>query len=142
MMKLLYIIRGIPGSGKSTLAHKLMAAHLLEGYVSHCEADQFFVDPQKGYLYDKSKVQEAHWYCINKVEKAMCEALPTVIVSNTFTQEWQIEPYRKLAGAYGYTIQELVCFGKFESIHKVPQETIKKMGDRLVADLDHRYGPR
>ena len=137
-MKQLYIIRGIPGSGKSTLAHKLMAAHLLDGTAIHCEADQYFVNRRGEYLYDRTKVQDAHWFCVNKVEKAMEEKTPTIITSNTFTQEWQIEPYRLLAATFEYTVQEIVCLGKFESVHGVSQETIKKMRDRLIGDLAKR----
>lgn len=59
----LILIRGLPGSGKTTMAKTLYPDHVL------CEADQFF-ETDKGYIFDGSKIKEAHAYCFNKAKKA------------------------------------------------------------------------
>ena len=96
-MKELYLIRGIPGSGKSTFAN-----HVWNDYAI-CEADKFFYDKEGNYNFDANKLRQAHEWCRQEVENRMKENLitpqyyPEIVVSNTFTQEWEMEPYFKLA---------------------------------------------
>lgn len=135
-MKKLYLIRGIPGSGKSTLAQIIAAGHLSTGTRAVvCEADQFFTDKSGKYTFNPQQIPEEHKYCRDKTSDAMNEGISTVIVSNTSTEDWQMEPYKTLAEAYGYSIQEVLCLGNFKSIHEVPQETIIRMSLRLARSI-------
>lgn len=56
----LYLIRGIPGSGKSTFAQQLLAAEVVD---SVFEADHYFYDVDGRYVFDASKIGEAHSRC-------------------------------------------------------------------------------
>lgn len=137
-MKQLIIIRGVPGSGKSTLADFFIQGCYCSffGYSSYaagkypivCEADQFFTNPvTHEYKYERSKLQEAHDWCQRKVKGAMNDEVPVVIVSNCFIRQWEMEPYLSMAVECGYTVQEIICKGEFESVHGVPKEKIEKM---------------
>jgi adenylate kinase family enzyme len=94
-MKNLYLLRGIPGAGKSTLAKQLGDAHF--------EADSYFmVDGE--YKFDPTKLRKAHEWCQGQVELAMIQNHVTygldssdIVVSNTFTQEWEMKNYYSLA---------------------------------------------
>jgi predicted kinase len=139
MEKILYIVRGIPGSGKSTLAKKLVEHDFLV-----CEADKYFVDKETGeYKFDFTKIKEAHKFCQDLVETYMKDSLVNdqfyreIAVSNTFTQEWEMEHYMELAKKYGYTVFTLVVENRHggKNIHNVPEEIIEKMKQRFEIKL-------
>lgn len=140
-MKELILLRGLPGSGKSTFAKTLVSPGS-----QYFEADQFFVDSQGNYNFDITKLKEAHKWCRNEVEYAMAfgykeivpkEPLQRIIVSNTFTQEWEMEPYFKLAGKFGYRVYSLVVENRHrgKSIHNVPKDTLTKMELRMMNNI-------
>ena len=126
-MKLLIIIRGVSGSGKSTLAE--MISRTLTPF-GHVEADQYFVNPNGDYIFNPNLLHQAHDWCVKTVESHI-QTDHTVIVSNTFTRKWEIDPYIKLAKEYGYQVQLITCEGQFQNVHNVPDEVVQKMRDRF-----------
>lgn len=138
-MKTLYIVRGIPGSGKSTFALRLVEHDFLV-----CEADKFFVDKETGeYNFDFSKIKDAHKFCQETVETYMKDSLVNdqfyreIAVSNTFTQEWEMEPYIKLAEKYGYMVFTVIVENRHggKNIHSVPEDKLQIMKDRFEVKL-------
>jgi predicted kinase len=137
-MKILYLIRGIPGSGKSTFARKIWNEHAI------CEADKYFINKETGeYNFDISKIKEAHQWCRDEVETRMkdnqinFQYYPEIVVSNTFTQEWEMEPYFKLAEKYGYKIFTLIVENRHGGVnqHGVPDDKIQIMKNRFEIKL-------
>jgi predicted kinase len=131
-MKKIILLRGLPGSGKSSLA-KLMS-NALTGFV---ESDMYFI--QNGeYKFDASKLRQAHAWCQNQVEKWMGpHGLDDIIVSNTFTQEWEMQPYFELAEKYGYVIFSLVVENRHggKNVHNVPEDKLEQMKNRFELKL-------
>jgi predicted kinase len=139
MNKILYIVRGLPGSGKSTFAKSIVGDDFLV-----CEADKYFVDESTGeYKFDSTKLKEAHKYCQDLVEKFMVDSMvygqryPQIAVSNTFTQEWEMETYFELAKKYGYTVFCLVIENRHggQNVHGVPAEKITQMKKKFQISL-------
>ena len=139
MEKILYIVRGIPGSGKSTFAEKLVGHDFLV-----CEADKYFVDKETGeYKFDFTKIKEAHKFCQDLVETYMKDSLLNdqfyreIAVSNTFTQEWEMEPYFKLAEKYGYKTFSLIVENRHGGVneHGVPEDKLEIMKNRFEVKL-------
>lgn len=124
-MNNLILVRGVPGSGKSTLA-RILRDHYK---AAHFEADMYFTDFRGGYVFDGRVLHLAHQWCQAGVERAMKQTCSTVIVSNTFPTEPDMEPYVKLAHGYGYQIQVIECKADFGSIHGVPDDTKERMID-------------
>lgn len=62
---------------------------------------------------------------------------PTIVVSNTFTQEWEMEPYFKLAKKYGYTVFSVIVENRHggENEHGVPEEKVQIMRERFQIKL-------
>ena len=123
MEKTLYIVRGIPGSGKSTFAKKLVGHDFLV-----CEADKYFIDKETDeYKFDVSKIKDAHKFCQDT----------EIAVSNTFTQEWEMEVYFKLAEQYGYTVFTVIVENRHggKNAHGVPEDKIEQMKNRFEIKL-------
>jgi hypothetical protein len=56
-----------------------------------------------------------------------------IVVSNTFTQEWEMKPYFDLAKTHGYQVFSIIVENRHGSknVHNCPQETIEKMRERF-----------
>lgn len=133
MEKILYIVRGIPGSGKSTFAKTLGGTHF--------ETDNFFmVDGE--YKFDVTKLKVAHEWCQNSVNTAMILNITTdlnntIVVSNTFTQEWEMQPYFDMADTFDYKVFTVIVENRHGGInqHGVPEDKIQIMKDRFEIKL-------
>ena len=127
-MKELFLLRGLPGSGKSTLAESLGGSHM--------EADKYFTYEGK-YEFDVTKLKDAHDWCQNAVKVFMENKSKRVVVSNTFTQEWEMTPYFELAEKHGYKVYSLICENRHGGIneHGVPEDKLKLMKNRFEIKL-------
>jgi predicted kinase len=137
--KVLYIVRGLPGSGKSTFAKKLVNSDFLV-----CEADKYFIDKETGeYKFDGSKIKDAHKYCQDLVETYMKDSMVNdqwyreIVVSNTFTMEWEMTHYFELSKKYGYKVFTIIVENRHngENVHGVPDDKIEQMKDRFEIKL-------
>ena len=137
-MKELFLLRGLPGSGKSTLANSIVGIDFLI-----CEADKYFYDKEGNYNFNGSKLKDAHEFCRNTVETYMKDSLVNeqfyrkIVVSNTFTQEWEMQTYFELAEKYGYRVYSLIVENRHGGVnqHGVPEEKLEKMRNRFDIKL-------
>ena len=132
MSKELFLLRGLPGAGKSTLAKILVG----ERDYCHKEADMYHVNSNGEYKWKPENVKAAHEWCQSEVEFLM-KYEHTVVVSNTFTQEWEMQAYYDLAKKYGYKVNSIVVENRHGGVneHNVPQETLDKMRERFEVKL-------
>lgn len=98
------ILRGISGSGKSTWA-KQNAPH--DAVI--VSADHFFIQPNGEYVFDPSKLHDAHIDCFRRFLDGIEKKTPTIIVDNTNIHRWEFQPYLLAAQARGYEL-ELITF--------------------------------
>jgi predicted kinase len=129
MEKILILCRGVSGAGKSTFSKTLGGEHY--------EADMFFIDGNGEYKFDGSKIKWAHEWCQDMVYMDMIKEIPKIVVSNTFTQEWEMDPYFEMAKEYGYKILTIVVENRHGGVneHNVPEEVLTKMRDRFEIKL-------
>jgi len=126
-MKTLILLRGLPGSGKSTFAKTLGGIHI--------EADHYFMKDGE-YKFDASKLKQAHEHCRTSTEGWMVEGY-NIVVSNTFTQEWEMDAYYELAGKYGYRVYSLIVENRHDGVneHGVPADKLEQMKNRFEIKL-------
>jgi len=131
-MKELFLLRGLPGSGKSTLAKMLVG----DKDYCHKEADMYFVDRDGNYKFDVTSLRDAHAWCQEEVEFLM-KYEHKVVVSNTFTQEWEMTPYFELAEKYGYRVHSLIVENRHGgvNVHGVPEDKLEIMKNRFETKL-------
>jgi predicted kinase len=137
MNGVLFLVRGLPGSGKTSFATAIWNDYAV------CEADKFFYDKEGNYNFDPTKLKEAHAWCKNEVESKMIEHqnnqryYPEIAVSNTFTQEWEMEDYFKLAEKYGYKVVSLIIENRHggQNVHGVPEDKLQIMKNRFQIKL-------
>lgn len=133
-MKELFLLRGLPGSGKSTLAKSIAPIAV--------EADQYFINQNGEYEFDASQLKHAHQYCQSQTEAWMKTDgqqinADKIVVSNTFTQEWEMQPYFDLAKQYGYKVFTIVVENRHGgvNVHGVPADKLEQMENRFELKL-------
>jgi hypothetical protein len=60
-----------------------------------------------------------------------------VIVSNTFTQEWEMKAYYELAEKYGYRVHSIIIENRHGGVneHGVPDDKLEIMKNRFEISL-------
>jgi len=120
---ILLLVRGLPGSGKSTFAKKLT------NFI-HWEADMYFIDENGNYNYQLKFIQNAHKWCLKRtMDSLMLE--DNVVVTNTFTTKWEMDPYIQFAKKENIGINIITLRNQFKNIHNVPEEVYEKMKQRF-----------
>jgi predicted kinase len=136
MEKNLYIVRGVPGSGKSTFAQSIAKSWQI------FEADKFFMK-NGHYEFDYNGLKDAHEFCKRQVHKAMVPTLfnsifyRNIVVSNTFTQEWEMKFYKIIAKKYGYKVYTIIIENRHGGVnqHGVPEDKVEQMKNRFEIKL-------
>ena len=136
--KNLILLRGLPGAGKTTFAKTMWSEYVV------CEADDYFIDEETGeYKFNARDLPKAHNWCKWKVEtfmqdnQANAQFYTNIVVSNTFTQEWEMEDYIRLAHTYGYKVFSLIVENRHGGVnqHGVPADKLNQMQDRFSIKL-------
>ena len=132
----LILLRGIPGSGKSTLGEIILQTTQNQS-PDVLSADNFFIDEKGEYNFDPTKLKEAHNFCQQKCAERMRLEFSKIVIANTFTQEWEMNPYFEMAERYRYRIHCIVVENRHEgkNIHGVPEDKIQIMKDRFEIKL-------
>jgi adenylate kinase family enzyme len=136
--KKMYILRGISGSGKSTLASKIIDESIARGEMcATASTDNYFVNrATKEYVFDASKLGVNHKKNISATREIAALGADNIIIDNTNTTWWEIEPYALIAKNYDYEVHILEPTTEWafnaeilakKNIHGVPMEAIKRM---------------
>lgn len=81
------------------------------------------------YRFDPGKIREAHAWCQETCNTWLKQG-KSVVVSNTFTQLWEMAPYIDMASELGITARVMHMTGNFGSIHNVPKDVVDRMKER------------
>jgi len=132
----LILLRGVPGSGKSTFANVILQQPN-NNPQEVLSADDFFVNNEGVYIFDGTKIKEAHNYCQFRCSERMRQEISRIVVANTFTQEWEMDIYYEMAKRYNYRVHSVIIENRHgnENIHGVPKDKLQIMKDRFQIKL-------
>jgi predicted kinase len=128
-MKRLFLIRGCPGAGKTELLQSLKVDAAFS-------ADDYHTDIDGNYNWKPENSKAGHLWCQTQTMNCMMVEYD-IAVANTFTQEWEMEPYFKLAERYGYRVITLIVENRHggKNIHNVSEDIVTKMKERFEVVL-------
>jgi len=132
----LILLRGLPGSGKTTLAKIILQLRSTDE-PEILSADDFFEDKEGDYNFDPTKLKEAHNYCQFRCSERMRQQKARIVVANTFTQEWEMDEYFKMAERYNYRVHTVIVENRHgnENVHGVPEDKLQQMKNRFQIKL-------
>jgi predicted kinase len=134
MDKSLILLRGLPGSGKTTIANVLSE----EGKYPVHSIDSYFTNPEtEAYQFEYDKNHLAYKNCEEQTRASLSSGYPKVFVDNTFTLEWEMEPYFKMAAEFGYLIFVMTIENRHgnTNIHEISNEQVEKMAGKYKVKL-------
>ena len=99
--------------------------------------DDYFIDVNGNYTFLFSENHLAYKTCEENVEKAMHSGLEKIFVANTFTMDWEMEPYFRIAQENNYTVHVVTVenYHGGENIHSIPKEHIERMASKYKVKL-------
>lgn len=133
-MAFLILVRGLPGSGKSTLT-KVLSENSKYPVLS---IDDYFTDAVTGkYVFEFSKNHLAYKSCELLTKQHMEANSEKIFIDNTFTLEWEMEPYFKLAAEFNYMVFTVTVEHRHtgKNSHQVSDEQLKKMAEKYKVVL-------
>ncbi len=132
--KSLILLRGLPGSGKTTLAKVLSENNTYPVF----SVDDYFTNEMTGeYIFNFQNNHLAYKQCEDLTNDAMQQNFPKVIVHNTFTLDWELEPYFKMASRHRYTLFVVTVenYHEHKNVHEVTDEQLQKMAEKYKVKL-------
>ena len=130
--KAIILLRGLPGSGKSTLAKILSEDGKFPVYAID---DYFLIKGRYEFNYKENHL--AYDKCRDNVLNAVKLKAKKIFVDNTFTLEWEMEPYFKIASENEYSIFVLTVenYHEGKNVHGISEEQILKMAQKYKIKL-------
>jgi predicted kinase len=127
------LIRGLPGSGKSTFAELLSE----KGKYPVFSVDDYFTNTDGSYNFNHAENYLAYEQCEEKARIEMQKQTSKIFIDNTFTIDWELQPYLKMAKEYNYRLFVLTMenFHGSSNIHGISDEQMKKMADKYKVRL-------
>lgn len=130
----LILLRGLPGSGKSTFARVLSENNKYPVF----SIDSYFTNAETGeYVFDFEKNHLAYKKCEEQTRESMRSKCPKIFVDNTFTLEWEMEPYFISAAEFGYTVFVVTVENRHgnKNIHNIGKAQLEKMAAKYKVQL-------
>ncbi|MCX6291564.1 MAG: AAA family ATPase [Bacteroidetes bacterium] len=130
----LILLRGLPGSGKSTLAALLSE----NGKYPVHSIDTYFTDSRTGeYSFRFQDNHLAYKQCEKDTRDSLEKGIEKIFVDNTFTLEWELEPYLKMAADNHYRIFVFTVenYHGSNNVHDIPESQLVKMASGFNVKL-------
>jgi predicted ABC-type ATPase len=135
----LILIRGHSGSGKSYLSEVLRDAFCEAGISTRMISTDDHFTIGEDYEFDASRLTDAHAWCRCVVEQSMRRGVGKIIVHNTFTQNWEMDPFKRMAEECGYRVTVYRCENEFDNVHSVPEDVVDRQRERMEDNIERDF---
>ncbi len=132
--KNLILLRGLPGAGKSSLANVLSENEKYPVFA----IDNYFTDKITGeYVFNFAENYIAYQQCESLCKQALTQSITKVFIDNTFTLDWELTPYFKLAAEFNYMLYVITVekYHDNKNVHDISQEQLEKMAEKYKVKL-------
>jgi predicted kinase len=132
--KNLILLRGLPGAGKSSLANILSE----NGKYPVFAIDDYFTNKITGeYVFNFAENYLAYHQCEILCKQAIAKGITKVFIDNTFTLDWELTPYFKLAAEFDYMLYVITVekYHDNKNVHDISQEQLEKMAEKYKVKL-------
>jgi predicted kinase len=132
--KNLILLRGLPGAGKSSLANVLSE----NGKYPVFAIDDYFTNKITGeYVFNFAENYLAYQQCEILCKQAIAKGITKVFIDNTFTLDWELTPYFKLAAEFDYMLYVITVekYHDNKNVHDISQEQLEKMAEKYKVKL-------
>ena len=132
--KNLILLRGLPGAGKSSLANVLSENEKYPVFA----IDHYFTNKISGeYQFNFAENYIAYQQCESLCKQALAHGITKVFIDNTFTLDWELTPYFKLAAEFDYMLYVITVekYHDNKNVHDISQEQLKKMAEKYKVKL-------
>jgi hypothetical protein len=106
--------------------------------IGDVSADKYMVDEDGKYAFDPRRLEECHRSCFSTFGSALFGALgdpgtavDVMLVHNTFTQKWEMDPYVSCCRGVGKRLIVVRCEGGWDNAHGVPADKVEDMRNRM-----------
>lgn len=99
--------------------------------------DDYFTDEKGNYQFRFDENHVAYRQCESQARTCLEKGFTKVFVDNTFTLEWEMEPYFKMASAFHYYIFVITVENRHgnKNIHQISDEQLMKMAEKYKVVL-------
>ena len=99
--------------------------------------DQYFTNKNGVYEFRFEENHLAYAQCEKHTRESLINGTEKIFIDNTFTLEWEMEPYFKMAADFKYYLFVLTVENRHgnKNIHQVSEEQIKKMAEKYKVIL-------
>ena len=100
--------------------------------------DNYFTDKITGeYVFNFAENYLAYQQCESLCKQALAHGIIKVFIDNTFTLDWELTPYFKLAAEFDYTLYVITVekYHDNKNVHDISQEQLEKMAEKYKVKL-------
>ena len=134
--KKLIIIRGLSGSGKRTLADIIVSGNDFRTSIS---SNEFFIDEDGHYSFNAEKIRESHEWCKEQVREEMERGTEIIVVHNTFTKKWEVDPYRDMSDEFDYQFDVISLYDGGLSDKDLSRRCIYNVPSRVIQNQRKKW---
>ena len=128
----LHLIRGLPGSGKTTYASTRLSR------AARFSADDFFVNAQGVYVYDKRQIEDAHAHCRSNLRSAL-RAGKSCVIDNTFSRAREMRAYFDIGRICGARVKIVDLFDAGLSDAELAARNTHGVSQQAIAGMRERW---
>ena len=99
--------------------------------------DQYFTDEKGKYQFRYDENHLAYKLCEKETISSLETGILKIFVDNTFTLDWEMDPYFKMAAEYNYYLFVLTVENRHgnKNIHDISDSQILKMAEKYKVKL-------